>query len=357
MRMPNIKQPAVGLLATVVVVAISMGFITLWDTPTFVGWVSDHLLCVIPMQIVIAVTWGTSHPSNVAKLVQPAKGIVLIAVNLLAGAVFAGFDFVTVGGSVGPPTPMLIMFAIVSVVTTFWVAIIWANWPFYAWIKSATAAGLVMLLVGHGIAYLIFRIFFDFRFMQGAPVYLVQLDPKGLFNAWNAIVFYVTAIASMFLVLNFELWPFAKWPAVMRQPLLGIVWSITVLLIAIVAFNTGVHVAGMDAVSFLVTVPVPFIFGTIIVLNMLEATAFSRFRQPAKGVLNAAAATVLGFLLSNAYGLVAKSLNHKLDSGPPEYRYEIWLASALLSVTFPLLIFSCAFLNLWPFKKTENRTI
>ena len=69
-------------------------------------------------------------------------------------------------------------------------------------------------------------------------------------EAWNAIVFYVTASASMFLVLNFELWPFAKWPAVIRQPLLGIVWSITVLLIAIVAFNTGVHVAGMDAVSF-----------------------------------------------------------------------------------------------------------
>ena len=351
--MPKVKQPVLGLLATAVVIAISMGFIALLDTPTFVGWVSYYLLCVIPMQIVIAVTWGTKHPSNVAKLAQPAKGIALIAINLLAGVVFAGFDFVTVGGRVGPPTPMLIMFAIVSVVTTFWVAIIWGNWPFCVWLKSVTAAGLAMLVVGHALAYLIFRIFFDFRFMQGAPVYVSRLDPQGLFNAWSALVFYVTAIASMFLVLNFDLWPFAKSPAVMRQPLLGTVWSLTVLLIAIVAFNTGVHAAGMDVVSFLVTVPVPFIFGTIIVLNMLQATPFSRFAQPTRGLLNAVAAAALGIVLSNAYGLVARSLDHTLDSGPPAYGYEIWLASALLSVTFPFLIFSCAFLDLWPFKNAE----
>ncbi len=351
--MPNLKQPAAGLLATAVVVAVSVGFIALLNTPTFVGWVSYYLLCVIPMQIVIAVTWGSKRPSNVANLVQPAKGIVLIAINLLAGAVIAAFDFVTVGGSVGPPTPMLIMFAIVSVVTTFWVAIIWGNWPFYAWLRSPTAAGLAMLVVGHAIAYLIFRVFFDFRFMQGAPVYVPRLDPQGMFNAWSALVFYVTAIAAMFLVLNFELWPFTKSDALMRQPLLGTVWSLTVLLIAMVVFNAGVHAAGMDVVSFLVTVPVPFIFGSIIVLNMLQATSFSRFRQPAKGLLNALAATVLGILLSNAYGLVAGRLDHKLASGPPAYGYEIWLASALLAVTFPFLIFSCAFLDLWPFKNSD----
>lgn len=95
--MTTLKQPVIGLLATIVVVAISMGSIALFDTPTFVGWVSYYLLCVIPMQIVIAVTWGTKHPSYVAKLRQPAKGITLIVINLLAGAVFAAFDFVTVG--------------------------------------------------------------------------------------------------------------------------------------------------------------------------------------------------------------------------------------------------------------------
>lgn len=248
---------------------------------------------------------------------------------------------------------MLIMFAIVSVVTTFWVAIIWGNWPFCAWLKSPTAAGLAMLVVGHAIAYLIFRIFFDFRFLQGAPVYVARLDPQGMFNAWSALVFYVTAIASMFLVLNFDLWPFTNSPTIMRQPLLGFVWSVTVLLIAILVYNIGVHAAGMDVVSFLVAVPVPFIFGTIIVLNMLQASPFSRFTQPAKGLMNASAAAVLGTLLSKAYGLVARRLDHTLNSGPPAYGYEIWLASALLSVTFPFLIFACAFLDLWPFKKAD----
>ena len=348
-----LKQPTVGFVATVIVVAISLGFIALLDTPTFVGWVSYYLLCVIPMQIVVAVTWGAKYPAAIGKLRQPAKGILLIMMTLLAGATFAIFDFKTVGGSIGPPTPMLIMFAIVSVVTTFWVAIIWGNWPFYVWFKSAMTAGLLMLVAGHALAYLIFRTFFDFGFMQGAPVYFPQLDPHGVFNAWSAIVFYVTAIASMFLVLNFDLWPFTKSSAVMRQPLLGALWTVTVLLIAVVAFNAGVRAAGMDVVSFLVRVPVPFIFGTIIVLNMVQATLFSRFTQPMKGVLNVAAAATLGILLSSAYGLLAKALDRTLNPGPPAYGYEIWLASALLSVTFPFLIFSCAFLDLWPFKRAE----
>jgi hypothetical protein len=34
--------------------------------------------------------------------------------------------------------------------------------------------------------------------------------------------------------------------------------------------------------------------------------------------------------------------------GPPTYDFEIWLASALLSVTFPLLIFYAEFFQFWP---------
>jgi hypothetical protein len=44
----------------------------------------------------------------------------------------------------------------------------------------------------------------------------------------------------------------------------------------------------------------------------------------------------------------------RLHSGPPTYDFEIWLASALLAVTFPLLITSAVFFEFWPFKQQDS---
>ena len=46
-----------------------------------------------------------------------------------------------------------------------------------------------------------------------------------------------------------------------------------------------------------------------------------------------------------------------LPSGPPGYEYEIWLANALLSVTFPFLIFLAAYFGFWPLAKPAGREI
>ncbi len=43
-----------------------------------------------------------------------------------------------------------------------------------------------------------------------------------------------------------------------------------------------------------------------------------------------------------------------VNPGPPGYEYEIWLASALLGVTFPFLIFFAEFFQMWPLKRAET---
>src|SRR5262249_2617169 len=102
----NLKQPGVGLVSTALVIVISLAFVSLFDFPTFSGWVAYFLLCVIPMQIVIAVTWG-SNPNFAAARKQPAKGLLLTMTSLLVGAVVAALFHRTIGGSINPPTPML----------------------------------------------------------------------------------------------------------------------------------------------------------------------------------------------------------------------------------------------------------
>jgi len=349
-----LKQPVVGIVSTVLMIALALGFVSLFSFPMFTGWVAYFLLCVIPMQIVVAVTWG-ANPGFVGSSAQPAKGAVLTLTTLAVGVVVSALCFLTIGGRVSPPTPMLAMCSIVSVVITFWAAIMWGGWPFTRIVKHPVAAGLVLLVAAYVVNYVLFRVFFSYTFMEGAPVYVAAQDPKGLFPAWNALVFYLSCLAAMFLLVNFDLWPLTTSPGIMKQPVLGFVWTIAVLVLGGAAFYAGVVAMGMDPVAFMVRVPVPFIFGTIVVQNMLKGSLFAGLTQPAKGLANAAAVVVIGESLSWMYGRLAPIVTGAVKPGPPTYDFEIWLASALLSVTFPLLIFYAEFFQFWPLQAAEKR--
>jgi len=213
-----------------------------------------------------------------------------------------------------------------------------------------------MLPACYVVNYLLFRVFFDYGFMQGAPVYVASLDPHGMFNAWSALVFYLAALGPMFLLLHFDLWPLTKFPAVMQQPVLGIVWTIIALALGGLAFYVGIGILGMDPVAFMVRVPVPFIFGTIVVLNMVQGSLFAELTQPVKGVVSFIAAVVIGTALAQMYLALMPLVTGELKAGPPAYDQEIWLASALLSVTFPFLIFHAEYFKLWPLAKDSPRS-
>ena len=210
-----------------------------------------------------------------------------------------------------------------------------------------------MLAAVYIINYLLFRVFFDFNFMAGAPWYKASIDPHGMFNGVNAQVFYVTALTFLFVMLHFDLWPFTSSPAVMKQPVLGIVWTLLALALGALSYYIGVNTMGMDPMGFLISGPIPFIFGTIVMLNMLHNSLFAKFSQPLKGVLNCIAAAVIGVLLAKMYGALAPVVTGVLKPGPPTNDYEIWLATALLGVTFPFLIFFAEFFKMWPLAKAK----
>jgi hypothetical protein len=347
--MTGLKQPSLGILATAIVIAISLGLISLFSFEVFSGWLSIGLMCLIPAQICVAVLWQTKHPGWAANHRQPVKGILLILVTLMVGAIVVPVYHRAAGGGLGP-SPMLVQCVIVSVVVMFWLAIMWGGWPFNAIMKSPVAAGLATIAISYGINLLLFRFLFNYEFMKDAPVYVASLDPHGLFNAWNVLVFYVTSLSMMFLTLHFDLWPLTKWPAVMKQPVLGFLWTSIVLALGATTYLIGTRSLKMDVVIFLVRIPIPFIFGTIVVLNMLQNSLFAKLSQPAKGFANALSAMLIGTVLALLYSRLTGPVTGALSSGAPAYQSEIWLASALLSVTFPFLIFHAEFLGFWPLK-------
>ena len=343
-----LKQPVLGIVATVLVMAVALAFISAFSFPTFAGWVAYGLLCVIPIQVVMAVTWGAGQPPFAAKQPQPVRGLLLTIFALVVGAIVAFAVIRLVGAGLAPPPPIVAHWVIVAVPITFWAAIMWGGWPFTKLIKNPMAAGLTMLLAVYVVNHVLFRIFFNYEFMAGAPVYVAALDPHGMFNGWSALVFYVTALAGMFLMICFDLWPLTTVGAIMQQPVLGIVWTVCALLFAGVAFYVGVTRMHMDVVRFLIRVPVPLIFGSIIVLNMLQNSLFGKMTQPAKGIANVIAVAVIGTALARAYGALAPTVTGQLAAGAPAYDFEIWLASACLSTTFPFLIFYAEFFQFWP---------
>ena len=289
-----LKQPALGLVASAIVIAFSLAFVAAFPAAKFLGSVTYCLICVIPMEIVIGVTWACKQPAFAASRTQPIKGALLMLVAILAGIVVIPAYFLIAGGGVRPIAPMLMMCAIVSVIVTFWATIMWGGWPFTKFIKDPVAAGVTMLVACYVVNYLLFRLFFSYEFMRGAPVYVESLDPHGMFNANLALVFYMSAIGIMFLMLHFDLWPLTNFPGVMKQPLLGLVWTIVCLVLGAAAFYVGIYMLNMDPLQFMVRVPIALIFGTIIVLNMLQNSLFAKYKQPMKGLLNAVTAAVIG---------------------------------------------------------------
>jgi hypothetical protein len=344
-----VAQPALGIVASVVAMALSLGFISLFDFPSFAGNVTFFTLCLIPMQVMAVVLWG-ANPPFLAKMGQPAKGLTLLLLTVLVAAAVSPIALNVAGEGISPPGPIPAHFVIIAVPTTFFLCIIFGGWPFTAMFKNPVVSGLATLVAAYVINFVVFRVFFDYAFLQGAPVYL-QSAPQGMFMGVMALVFYVTMLAGMFVVIHFDLWPLTTMPGVMKQPVLGIVWLLMAIVITAIAFQVGVAGMGTDPMVFLTRVTAPFIFGTIIVLNMLQNSLFATMAQPMKGVANVVAAMVIGVVLANIYGALAPMVTGTLASGPPGYDYEIWLANALLSVTFPMLIFLAAYFGYWPLAK------
>jgi hypothetical protein len=350
-----VKQPALGLAASAIVIAIALAYISLFAFPSFVGWVSFFMLGLIPMQVVAVVLWG-GNPGFVTSLGQPAKGLVLVLVTVVVAAVTTAAAFVVVGESISPPGPIPSHFAVVVVPTTFWLAIMMGGWPFTSLTRSPLTAGYLVLLAAYVLTFVEFRVLFNYDFMRDAPVYLASA-PSGMFNAVMALVFHVTALAVMFFVLCFDLWPLTASPALMKQPVLGLVWSVIALGGAALAMWLGVGVFGMDPMAFLTGVTAPFIFGTIIILNMLQNSLFASLAQPVKGLANAIGAAVVGVVLAHLYTALMPIVSGSLPSGPPGYDLEVWLANSLLAVTFPFLIYYAVFFEYWPLPKPASQPV
>jgi hypothetical protein len=350
----GLKQPALGIVGTVVCVFIAFGIITWFKPETFIPWAGELAMCLIPTSIIMGMVWQGNYPAPAAKLEQPFKGVYLLFFNILIGALVAGYSIKTVGAFVTPPTPPLIFFTIMTVIMTFWCVVVFGCWP-AAGIKGNHPAfvGFGTLIVSYAVAYILWKTLFNFDFMKGAPFYAAVAPPSGAFFAFWSLGFFLTALAVILAWVELDFWPLSlippKAPAFGKQPIWGIVVSVIVIIVSLIIQRIFVDGIGMDIFVYTLKVPICIIFGEFIMLLLMQTAPVQTVKQPGKGIvliiLNIILAVVMYYIYLWFSTLVAGALP---SGGANGYVLELWIATALLGFTFPVIASFTGFFNFWP---------
>ncbi|MBS1141462.1 MAG: hypothetical protein H6R13_2915 [Proteobacteria bacterium] len=352
--MNNLQGLRRGVIATAGAVFASLFFCLLVSPEWLTGWGTVILVAMVPAQMVISLVWQSTYPKALSKLPQPLRGIAFTALNALVGTAVACIAWQTVGGGMALPTPFLIMFLIFSVAVMLVLVVPLQCWPFAPAIRHPGLMGGALLVGAYALAYGLFRWLFDFGFLAEAPFYRSELDPHGLFMAWTPLVFAIAMLVPVLALILFDFWPMSafasKLPALGKQPVFGILSLLLVFTLA-GAFWAGFVGQGMDKVLFMVRVCVAINFGYFILLAMFEGVPALKLPQPWRGLILNGVAAGLAVAMLHLYEAVALS-RFALSSGGPTYPLELWLASAMLAVTFPLMVVVGSYFQFWPLAQT-----
>ena len=361
--MPNtfgLKQPFLGIVAALAAVSLSLSICAQFDPATFGSWVALLIMSAIPAQIVIGLVWQSAYPAFLTILPQPVKGAAILAMMLAAAAVMSPVILTLVDGGFGTPKPFAIMYTIVSVCCAFWLVAVFQCWPMAGITKNPGVIGAGIFVLAYVTAFVVFRLAFDFGAMSQAPFYSAALDPKGAAGAWDALSFIVTTVSVIMWFVLLDFWPSATIaaaiPVLGRQPLFGLLNAVLILTVAAVMWWAGVKVLGMDVVDYMVRVPVSGLFGEFIMLVMMQTAPFQSVRQPFKGLLLLALVVVLAVVMYRVYAVAAVLLVGAMPSGAPSYGLDLWIATAMLSVTFPVFVALGDGFAFWPLSRAGSKS-
>lgn len=352
------SQPILGIVASVLVVSASLWISVSLSPETMLTWISLILVAMVPMQMVIGLAWGSQHPAAIVAMPTLARGVAFSLLMATVGALVAYISYATVGGGISPPTPFVNMFLILAVPMTLMLIIPFQRWPFTALLGDRPVAiGFALLVVAYGLAWVLYQLLFDFSFLQQAPFYQAALDPHGKFTAWLPLTASLGGVVAILCLVLLDFWPLPllaqALPAWGRQPLFGIAASVFIALIVAALWYVFIISQGMDVVAFMVQVCVSMIFGIFIVLVMFEGAPFVRLPQPWRGLVLISAAAFLAVALHALYRVIAVN-RFGLPGGAPGYALELWLATSLLAITFPLMVTFASFFNFWPLRRSDQ---
>ncbi|MGS0757413.1 hypothetical protein ACVBEH_23895, partial [Roseateles sp. GG27B] len=119
------------------------------------------------------------------------------------------------------------------------------------------------------------------------------------------------------------------------------------------AWVSFVGLAHWDLVVFMARGCVAAIFGIFILLILFKNLPYVKWLQPLRGLVLIACAAVLSVALFALYQAAA-SARFALASSAPQYALELWIASAMLAITFPLMVSFADYFAFSPIEKAQR---
>lgn len=336
---------------SLILVGFSLSVIYLMTDRFYKNWFGFIAISTIPTLVIINSVWQFRVPGRLAGIVsQPLRGLAFTLFALFLGLLVAAVSLASIGHGITPPTPFLMMFIILSVVMVMWQLLVFEGWPFTG--LGSRQQGWAMLIASYLLAYLCYSLLFDFSRLPGIPAQWIDLAPAGRFDPWSAIVFAITTLGVLFAMQLLEFRPFSSLKSgnhrCGRQPWYGLLLGSAVLVITVALFTLVTGYFRADPVAFMVRGPVSFLFGLFLILDATANQALATIRQPLRGVLLIVLSLAVGALMCGCYEWFMHWRVSRIDSGAPGYGAELWLANAMLSMTFPLILIYCHFLDYWP---------
>lgn len=343
-----------GIAGTLLILTITTLIIVPFETTAFTTWVSLAFVAATPAQMILGLFWGSSKPEWINSLPIALKGLVLTTATIIAGAIATSGILAIVGGGHGM-SPMVIQYGIIAIVTMVWILLIWECWPISLITESPITVGILAFFANYLVAFAMWSVFFDYGALAEiqSSLYFADIDPQGLFPMWDATTFFVTVAGVIIVNLLFDFWPLEKLCWGKGQPIRGLVGSVYILLVSYALRWFFVDIIGMEQVDYMIRVPVCMIFGTFLVSNMMQNALFPSLVQPLKGLALLLLAIIAALIVYQLYAFASSiHAGHPLPNGPAGgYQSELWIASAMLSITFPVLFIVSGFFDLWPFKR------
>jgi hypothetical protein len=342
-----------GVISIIIVLTLAMVIIWQFEHHIFTDWVATAFMAATPTQMLLGLLWLNNKPDFINVYSAPIKGLFLTGVTILAGAIIMSLVLLFISGGHGI-TPMVVQFMIMTVVSTIWVLLIWQCWPAKLFTQDKVKFGLLSLLFSYAIAYLLWQFFFDYRVLKQIDylAYHEDIDPMGLLDMWHATSFFVTTSSVIIVHKLFDFWPIRQLTKNTSPPFSILISSLYILVLSWLIRILFVNGLGFEQVDYMVRVPVCMIFGSFLITNMMQFKLFKHTTQPLKGFALLGCAIVLAVFMHELYAFAANIHTGKILSTGPKANFEreLWIASAMLGVTFPMIFIISGFFNFWPIK-------
>ncbi|MGD0237447.1 MAG: hypothetical protein ABSC55_23325 [Syntrophorhabdales bacterium] len=359
----TVIQPWRGFFGLVVTICVALIITSAFSMESFLGLFTLLALSFIPIEIVIGLGWGGKFPITEG-WPQPWPGFFLTLFTVLVGTLACFATLTLIGG--GATHPYVSAYAIVVVITMFFMVVVFGMWPFQK--LSLPTKGFLCWICAYVIAFIIIQLF-DFTWLSfpaganpspvapvpfygpGGPL-AVFWAPAGAFRWEAALAFYIWMVPSLWAFVTLGMWPFSRSPKLMRQPLLGVLVTACCVLVAVIAHYVFIIGFSVEPLRHLLN-GVCYLFGILMFLTMFQMWPGRLLNQPLGGFVNIVLA--IGVAILGYYFVTAFCQCHfgKAFAYPASY---FSVATVMLSLMFPLWAAYGGFWDFWPLPPTPTQS-